>query len=235
MSMRKLRGTETGYRMEQQVADYLRVNPDFFVRHPNLASQLEIPHACGDAVSLIEYQITVLKAQVQQLRRKLKELITNARNNEDLNNRFQRLTLALIDCRSLGQAFATLNEALGESLQADHVAIRLFAAPRCPEDQGLGEFLGEDEAVRAVFRNVLQADNPVCGRLKREQLEILFGEQAKRIGSGVLMPLGVAERFGLIAIASEDKARFHPGMGTALLRQLGEVAAHVIQPHLATS
>jgi len=47
MSMRKLQGSEAGSRVEQQVADYLRANPDFFVRHPDLASQLEMPTPAG--------------------------------------------------------------------------------------------------------------------------------------------------------------------------------------------
>ena len=233
--MRKLQGTGNELRVEQQVLDYLVSNPEFFLRHPELATQLKLRHVCGDAVSLIEYQVTVLKSQNHQLRRKLKELINNARDNEELSQRLQRLTLALIDCDKLETVFATLYEAMREGFQADQVAIRLFVPPRSPEDGGLGEFLTDDPRVSRAFGNVLKASNPVCGRLKKGQLELLFCKKEEPIGSAVLMPLGIVERFGLMAIGSQDKTRFHPGMGTVFLRQLSEVATHVIQPHVVLS
>jgi len=233
MNMGKVKGTGPDAHVEQRIADYLRAHPDFFSRHPEVTARLEIPHACGDAVSLVEHQVTVLRDQNRQVRRRLQDLVNNARDNEELSHRLQRLTLALVDCRDLGEVFSTLYEALRESFEADKVAMRLFAGPRDEVYADFAEFLGADEAARRIFENVLKANNPVCGRLKQAQLELLFGDEAGGIGSGALMPLGVVERFGMLVIGSRDETRFHPGMGTSFLRQLGEIASHVIRPHLA--
>ena len=234
MNMRKAQPKGTEPHQEERIADYLRSNPDFFTRHPDVVADLEIPHSCGEAVSLIEYQVTILRDRNQQLRNRLKALINTARDNEALSNRLQRLTLALIDCSDLDEVFTILYEALREGFQADRVAIRLFLPPRAQEHHRLAEFVRDEGETREVFEHVLEAENPVCGRLKQDQVEALFGADEPVIGSGVLLPLGVVKRFGVLAIGSYDETRFRSGMGTVFLRQLGEVAAHVIQPHVAT-
>ncbi len=233
MSVRKVQANESDAGMEERIAEYLRLHPDFFGRHPDVASRLEIPHPCGDAVSLIEYQVSVLRDHNRQLRHRLQDLINHARDNEDLNGRLQRLTLSLIDCSDLEEILATLYESLRESFHADQAAIRLFSPPRAEEHGRLAEFVLADEQVRELFEQVLAATKPVCGRLKQEQAETLFGGEGQPVCSGVLMPLGGVEQFGILAIGSHDETRFHPGMGTVFLRQLGDVAAHVIQPHMA--
>ncbi len=233
MSVRKVQAKESDAGTEERIAEYLRLHPDFFGRHPDVAARLEIPHPCGDAVSLIEYQVSVLRDQNRQLRHRLQELINHARDNEDLNSRLQRLTLALIDCSDLEEILTTLYESLRESFHADQAAIRLFLPPRAQEHARLAEFVRADERFRDVFEHVLAATKPVCGRLKQEQAETLFGTEDQPVRSGVLMPLGGIEQFGILAIGSHDEKRFHPGMGTVFLRQLADVAAHVIRPHMA--
>jgi uncharacterized protein YigA (DUF484 family) len=39
------------------------------------------------------------------------------------------------------------------------------------------------------------------------------------------IPLRSEQKFGLLALASEDPQRFYPEMGTLYLRRLGEIAA----------
>ena len=129
MSVRRVQANESDAGMEERIAEYLRLHPDFFGRHPDLAARLEIPHPCGDAVSLIEYQVSVLRDHNHQLRHRLQDLINHARDNEDLNGRLQRLTLSLIDCSDLEEVLATLYESLRESFHADRAAIRLFSPP----------------------------------------------------------------------------------------------------------
>ncbi len=235
MSVGKVRAKESDSRMEERIAEYLRLHADFFSRHPDLAARIEIPHACGDAVSLIEYQVSVLRDQNHQLRHRLQDLISHARENEDLSGRLQRLTLALIDCSDLHEIFATLYEGLRETFQADRPAIRLFLPPRAEQHGGLAEFVHGDGRVRERFEQVLAANSPVCGRIKAEQAEVVFGDEGPPVRSGALMPLAVVKPFGILAIGSYDEKRFHAGMGTVFLRQLGEVAAHVIQPYMGAS
>jgi uncharacterized protein YigA (DUF484 family) len=86
---------------------------------------------------------------------------------------------------------------------------------------------------REVFSQVLASSKPICGHFKERQLEFLFPEHASEIGSGALLPLGQNASFGVLAICSRDPQRFHPGMGTIFLRQLGEIVSRILVPHIA--
>ena len=51
---------------EQAVVDYLTAHPDFFTRHPQLLRDLSLPHDSGNAVSLIERQVELLRKQAER-------------------------------------------------------------------------------------------------------------------------------------------------------------------------
>jgi len=217
----------------ETVAAYLRRHPEFFRERPALVAELRVPHDAGGAVSLVEHQLAVLRDQSQRQRRRLRDLTAVARENEELWRRLHRLTLSLVDCARIDDVFALLSQSLLEDFRADTATVRLFAAPRSADDAGLGEFLGPDHEGRALFEPVLETGRPVCGRLRPEQLELLFAEQAPGIASAALLPLGDRVRFGVVAIGSRDPGRFHPGMGTMFLRHLAEIVTCVVSPHVA--
>lgn len=217
---------------EQATLEYLRANPDIFVRHPEVVENLSIPHGCGKAVSLVQYQVGVLRDKNHELRRRMKELVANARDNEDLARRLHRMTLGLVECAAVDEVFARVYQAMRDEFQAEFTAIRLFAAPRSAADQGLAEFVGDDPSQRELFATVLEAGRPVCGRLRREQLKRLLGERAAEVGSGALIALGHGRAYGVLAVCSREPQRYHPGMGTVFLRQLGEIVSHVLVPYI---
>ena len=44
----------------EQVAAFLSANPDFFLDHQELLADLTLPHQSGEAVSLLERQVSVV-------------------------------------------------------------------------------------------------------------------------------------------------------------------------------
>jgi hypothetical protein len=86
---------------EQSIHDYLVAHPDFFERHSTLLSSLNLPHASGGAVSLVERQVAVLRQKDLKLERQLKELIEVARANDLLGAKIHELTMQLLDARDL--------------------------------------------------------------------------------------------------------------------------------------
>jgi uncharacterized protein YigA (DUF484 family) len=234
MSKEDRRVDSPGLEEEESVETYLRENPDFFDRHPNLLENLIIPHSCGGAVSLVEYQVSVLRDQVHEMRRRIQSLANNARDNEALSQRLHQLTLTLVECTRLDEVLSNLYQAMGDDFKADFAAIRLFADPASSGDQGLGEFVGPDSGAGEMFSQVLASSKPLCGHIKEAQLAFLFSEHAGEVASGALLPLGHRVRFGVLAIGSRDPQRFHPGMGTIFLRQLGELVSRILLPHVTT-
>ena len=74
MSIEKFTGsTKATPPSDQSVLDFLRQSPDFFLRHPSALSELSLPHESGEAVSLIERQIDILRERNVTMRKRMNE------------------------------------------------------------------------------------------------------------------------------------------------------------------
>ena len=219
---------------EKSVADYLRNNPEFFHNNASLLAALQIPHAVGPAVSLVEHQVKVLRDQNSQLKRKLMDLVHVARDNNRLNERMHQLTLGLINTSSLEALLDTLRENLLMEFKADTVTLRLSGLQEARARECAVDIFDPQATELGYFEVFLKSSRPQCGRFKQEQLQYLFGDQAQAIESVALIPLGRKTSLGLLAIGSREASRFHPGMGTLFLTHLGELTSLLLADHLAT-
>ncbi len=216
---------------ENRITQYLRDHPEFFLRNTDVALQLQIPHECGSAVSLVEYQISVLRDQNRQLKRKLKDLVQTGRENDRLSERILGLTRAMLAAESLEATLAAVQQTMTGEFHADAISLRVFGSP-----QAAGEFapcmLDRDDPALAPFSAFFKSNRPLCGRLKRAQLELLFPEDVDAIGSAALVGLGDHARFGLMAVGSSDENRFHPAMGTLYLSRMGLLIGYALRRYL---
>ena len=206
---------------ETEIADYLIAHPDFFERHPEALAAIDIPHPTGDAVSLIERQVSTLRKQSINYRSQLEKLVAVARENDGLANRLHRLTLALIETQTFDEVLNTLQDELRDQFQADAVEMKLFASEQLEAHA--------HEPGPALFRDFLARARPNCGRLDREKLEYLFGSQAGETGSAALIPLTAPPMAGVLAIGSRDPERFHQGKSVDFLQRLAEVVSAKLQ------
>jgi len=213
-----------------QVADYLRDHPGFFNDYPELLAELEIPHDRGEAVSLFERQLTVLREQNQRSRKQLHELIEIARQNEELARRMHQLALTLMDSAEPRDIINTLYDNLRKNFSADRVVMRLFVDPAFIDTDAGEEFAGADSPAQSLFKAIIDRRQPLSGRLKHQQQVYLFGDEGDDIASAVMVPLHGEGWGGILAIGSFDAERFQPGMGVELLANLGEVLSFVIKP-----
>ena len=93
---------------EITVVEYLRQHPDFFSRHEYLLATMEISSKDGVLVPLQEQKLTELHEENQKLQCQLNDLITVAQKNEQLNQRIQRLVVALTGAIGIDEFFQTL-------------------------------------------------------------------------------------------------------------------------------
>ena len=88
----------------------------------------------------------------------------------------------------------------------------------------------------AVFEKVVEKRKPLCGRLKQDDMQALFDDEAEPIGSVALLPLTLSDDskqcLGLVAIGSFDEARFTADMDTLFLSHLARVFTRVINQHI---
>lgn len=215
---------------EKMVADYLRRNPEFFNQHPKLLAEIKLPHATGQAVSLVERQVSLLRAQNEQHRLRLRELVEIARQNELLARRMHHLALKLMDANDTQGIFATLYDSLRKNFQAERVSVRVFAEPSFMDSEPGEEFAGSKSNGLVLFKSIIDRGVPLAGKLKRQQQVFLFGDEADDIKSAVMVPLKGSGWGGVLAIGSASADRFREGLGVELLKNLGEALSLIIRP-----
>jgi len=211
---------------EQAVHDYLERHPDFFEHHGALLSRLQLPHAAGGAVSLVERQISVLRQTDLKLKRQLKELVAVARDNDVLAQKIHQLSTRLLSTGTLAGTISVIEEAMRTGFSADHAVLVLFAAPEVPGNAEPSRFFRtihrDDEALQP-FSTFLESSAPRCGQARDAQLEFMFHGDASDVGSVALLPLGPECEIGFLGIGSVDSNRFHPGMSIDFLTRVADL------------
>jgi uncharacterized protein YigA (DUF484 family) len=213
---------------EQEVAEYLRAHPEFFEHQPRLLTELRVPHPSGKAVSLVERLVDNLREQLDQERHKLAQLIALAKENQTLNERLHRLTLALIDAPDLAESESLLQSQLQKEFSADGVQLKLYPKTQL-ESPANGSAATTQDPVLDQFMGFLLAAKPVCGPLEPEQRKSLFNDSGQDIRSAALIPLQADDFLGILAIGSADAERFHAQMGTDFLGRLGAIVSHKLR------
>lgn len=216
---------------DEAVASFLRKNPDFFERNVNVLTDMLVPHPTGNAISLIERQVSTLRQQNRTLKQQLQELMQIARENDRIHENIQQLTLDLMQVSSLKEILAILSDTFHSRFAVNAATTWLFVEPAA-ETLESNVFLQPNSYEVNLFKHTLNRARPCCGRFRKEQLTLLFPEQAKNIASTAILPL-IHERvkidaftpFGMIAIGSEDGSRFKPQMDTLFLSHLSKIIA----------
>ncbi|MCG6898043.1 MAG: DUF484 family protein [Thiocapsa sp.] len=201
--------------LEARVAEYLVQNPTFFDRNPQVLAALEVPHASGGAVSLIEQQVRLLRSQLEAERNRLTHLISRAREYESLSGRLHNLVLKLIAAQDSEQVCDLLKDALLSEFSAEAMTLKLFQAE---SETGSGA-----DPLTLSFRDFLDRHHALCGPLDCEKARILFGAAGAEIRSAALVPVRADGHAGVLAIGSHDAERFRADMATDLLDRLGEI------------
>ncbi|MBV8032158.1 MAG: DUF484 family protein [Betaproteobacteria bacterium] len=202
------------------IAVFLRTNPQFFDKHPELLESIQVPHPYGGrAIPLAERQTVALREKLKLVEGKLGELIRFGEENDAISEKVHRLAVALAGARDFPALTQTLYFHLREDFAVPHVALRIWGkavAADFAEAQPVGE---------AERRHAETLGAPQCGVAAGNPCLPWFGESAEHIRSIALVPLGQTATFGLLALGSEDPQRFYPEMGTLYLRRIGELCA----------
>lgn len=219
---------------ESEVIAFLRRNPEFLARHPEVLADMRVPHSPGPgAVSLVERQVHILREHNDRLQRRLSQLLRTARENERVGSRLLTLGRGLLEADSLDAVLAIVRDTLLNEFSADIVWIRLIddaAGQRTARDPA--RFLLPGAAELEPFAECLEDGAPICGGFDNDRIAALFGADAGELGSTALVPLTAGRPMGLVVLGSRDPRHFHPDMGTLFLAQLGELVTTGVTRHL---
>jgi uncharacterized protein YigA (DUF484 family) len=212
---------------DEDVIAYLRADRNFFQRHGSLLSVLNLPHDSGQAISLIERQVAILRERNMQMRRRMNELLQAAKDNDELFAKTRTLTLELLNVDNWHELNEVLATYMLADFQADFVCCHLLRLPVHLDH------LASHES-DPPYDRFLRSNAPVCTVLRAEELADLFPFQSHEAdGSAVLAPLFWEDGEGCLAIGSRHTNGFTSDMDTLFVTYIGEVLGRVIQ-RLAT-
>lgn len=204
---------------QDQVGQYLREHPDFFLHQNELLLQLNLPgFHDGQAVSLAERQMQVMREKAAKLEGRLHELIRYAEDNEAIAEKAHLTGLALQRTHSLDAVLQTLYQELSERFSIPHSAMRLWGTTLTPD---LPEFRPTNLSVHELAE---AQHKPRCGNELPAAMRAWFGEAGEHLRSFAVLPIREGDLHGMLVLASEDARRFYPEMGTLYL---GRIAAQV--------
>ena len=115
---------------------------------------------------------------------------------------------------------------------ADQAVLVVFGDPEAFSDIDVGRFfrvVSRKDPTLKPFATFLDGSGPRCGQIRDSQRTFLFRDDAEEIGSAALVPIGAGAPVGFLAIGSNDKDRFHPGMSIDFLTRLGDLIAGALK------
>jgi hypothetical protein len=134
--------------------------------------------------------------------------------------------------RNLIDVFTRLDESLRKDFLVDAVCIRILAQPKSSKLADRKEFAPNAAELTRHFGRQIKEGKAICGKAKTEQKKILFEDQGDKIASLAFIPLSFDKSAGLLAIGSFDEKRFHSGIGTLFLNQLGQIVSKTVNRFL---
>ncbi|MFK7828240.1 MAG: DUF484 family protein [Congregibacter sp.] len=212
---------------ENDIRDFLLENPNYFQQNPELLGLIQIPHASGSAVSLVERQVSVLRERNVDLRHRLRDLGSTAKDNDQLFADTRELVLALLDVETLETIQNSLFAVLQGSFDIEYASLTLFeeqfsAGSAC-------RTLPESEVRKRITPLLGRNGTAGCGALRREDFAFLF-PGANIVGSSAAaLIVDGATSLGVLCVGSSDAARYDNGTGTLFLAFAAEVLARVLK------
>jgi uncharacterized protein YigA (DUF484 family) len=209
----------------EDVARYLADHPDFFEQHPQVLTQMQLPHSQGGAVSLMERQAQMQRERVRALEARLAELTRYGSENDVLADKLVAWAAALL---AQGDTLALPGSVLAELkriFDVPHAALRLWGLRPLFAQLACAQPVSED-AVRLAASMAV----PYCGPNAGFEAASWLAEDGGAAGSVqslALLPLRAPAGdapFGLLVLGSADAERFRADSGTAFLMRIAHLA-----------
>jgi uncharacterized protein YigA (DUF484 family) len=202
----------------EQVADYLRRNPDFLAGHAELLDRLTPPsRATGDGV------VDLQRFMIERLRGRHADLLQSGRRNLSQQSQINDAVIALIGATGLEHFIEIVATDLPNALDLDVAALCVEGGGGAPVVLGVTCLTpGGVDALLGPGRDLLIVAGDGDARI--------FGAGAGLVASAALIRLGLgaAAPPALVALGSRHAERFPTGQGGEALVFLGRVLARCL-------
>lgn len=215
---------------EDMVREFLRDNPRFLDDNPDILESLSLPHNSGNAVSLVERQVGVMRDRNKEMRNRLDNMLATAHDNDLLFEKTKRLVLNLLEAKNLPAMVETIYDSLDKDFEIDFYSLTLLG-----DEKSLPRTMARVASIEKANEQVntlIGSNRAVCGVLREEEMTFLFGEKGLQVGSVVAVPLRYNNLYGILAIGNADPNFYKSSMGTLFLSYIAEVVNRILPKHL---
>ena len=214
------------------VASYLKTNPDFFIEQEDLLADLSLPHESGKAISLLERQVTILRDRGLDARQKLNNLLENARNNDQLFDTTRNLVLALLRAKDITEIADVAQDQLSNQANIDSCEVIIVARQGLRVSDSVR--LEAEDNLKERFADVFRLKRTHCGPIGEEQTQYLFPASGNNIKSTALCPvISNGDVLALIAFGNSSDNYFNVNLDTLFLDFIGHVVGAVLDKQLS--
>lgn len=211
---------------EAQVVAYLKANPEFLSRHPDLIARQAPPSrfgAGGPVVDLQQYMIHRLHDEMDQLRGCAEHLITTSRSNMSTQSRTHDAVLSILEAEGMGGLARVVAEDLPPLLDVDVVALGFETGAHPAILPGI-------RALPVGLLDQVMGVGEVMLRAQTHGDPVIFGDGAGLVSSFALVRLDPLNcPAGLLALGSRSDRTFQSSQGTELLAFMARVIEDCVQ------
>jgi hypothetical protein len=208
---------------EDDIANFLVNNPDFFERHAQLLAAVQLSSGHGSrAVSLQERQAEMLRDKIKGLEQRIIEMIRHGQDNSAIADKMQTWTRQLLLAARPADIPGLVTSELQKHFLIPQAAIKVWGVD--PVHQAQDFALGVSEEARAFASSL---SRPYCGpHASLEAARWLPDAGSVQSMAVIALRAGAApEAFGALVLASSDRERFAADMATDFLQRIGELAS----------
>lgn len=214
----------------EQVAEFLRANPEFFLKQDELLADISLPHESGKAISLLERQVNILRGRGNEARQKLGLLLNNARNNDQLFDTTRILILALLRCDTADAVANIVQDQLSDLENIDYCEIILIG-----DEQSTSVRNESAQSLTERFKDVFRLKRTHCGALPAANIAYLFGDETHAKSTALCPIIENDEVLALLALGNQHEDYFNLNLDTLFLDFIGEVIGAILKQKLAST
>ena len=207
----------------EEVINFLKENPDFFIDYPDAIEHLEIKHESGEALSLIEKQVEFIKSKNLATSTQLKDFILNAKANELLFEKVRKLISIILSTEDFEGLLTSTESFFINELGTEKCKLLFFTQEELYRVSA--ERIIEPEIATQTFSKIFKEVDIFLGKLPNEIASLTFGAQAD-IKEAVIGKLLSEKIAGILILGSSVEEKYTPDQDTLFLNFILEVLSH---------
>ena len=179
-------------------------------------------------MSLVTHQISILRERNMTMRRRMNDLLSAARTNDELFAKTRSLTLALLDAHTWHELNEELATHMLVDFEADFVCCHLSANSDAARNMPNLDHLRHHQEVLPLAQ-LSGAATPQCVTLRADEMARLFPNATHDdTGSAVLLPFTTHGSASSLCVGSRNAQHFATDMDTLFMSYITDVVAKIV-------